>query len=164
MTKWTFVGKVLSLLFNTLSRLVIGFLPRRKCLLILWLQSPPVVILEPQKIVSHCFHYFPIYLPWNDGTMLRLKLQSFGHWCEELTHLKRPWCRERLRAGGEGDDRGWDGWMASPTQWTWIWANSGSWWWTGRSGMLQSMGAQRVRHDWATELNWKEYLTKWLLH
>ena len=75
-------------------------------------------------------------------------------WCEELTHLKRPWCWERLRAGEEGDDRGWDGWMASPTQWTWVWVNSGSWWWTGRPGMLRSMGSQRVRHDWATELNW----------
>ena len=67
---------------------------------------------------------------------------------------KRPWCWERLKAGGEGDDRGWDGWMASPTQWTWVWVNSRSWWWTGRPGMLQSMGSQRVRHDWATELSW----------
>ena len=70
--------------------------------------------------------------------------------CEELTHLKRPWCWERLSAGGEGE---WDGWMASPTQWTWVWVNSGSWWWTGRPGMLQSMGSQRVRHNWVTELN-----------
>ena len=64
------------------------------------------------------------------------------------------WCWERLRAGGEGDDRGWDGWMASPTQWTWVWVDSGSWWWTGRPGVPQFMGLQRVRHDWATELNW----------
>ena len=63
-------------------------------------------------------------------------------------------CWERLRAGEEGDDRGWDGWMASPTQWTWVWVNSGSWWWTGRPGMLQSMESQRVRHNWATELSW----------
>ena len=76
--------------------------------------------------------------------------------CEELTHLKRPWCWERLKAGGEADDRGCDGLMASPTRWTWVWASSGSWWWTGRPGMLQSMGSQRVRHDWATELNWTE--------
>ena len=76
--------------------------------------------------------------------------------CEELTHWKRLWCWERLGAGGEGDDRGWDGWMASLTQWTWVWVNSRSWWWTGRSGMLQFMGSQRVRHDWATELNWTE--------
>ena len=75
-------------------------------------------------------------------------------WCKELTHLKRPWCWERLRAGGEGDDRGWDSWMASPTQWTWVWVNSRSWWWTGRPGVLRFMGLQRVRHDWATKLNW----------
>ena len=73
-------------------------------------------------------------------------------WWEELTHWKRPWCRERLKAGGDGDDRGWDGWMASLTQW--VWASSGSWWWTGRPGVLQSMG----RKDWVTELNWNVYL------
>ena len=65
-----------------------------------------------------------------------------------------PWCWERLKAGGEGDNRGWDSWMASLIQWMWVWVNSRSWWWTGRSGMLQSMGSQRVRHNWATELNW----------
>ena len=80
-------------------------------------------------------------------------------WCEELTHWKRPWSWERLKAGGEGDDRGWDGRMASPTQWTLVWVNSGSWWWTGRPAVLQSMGSQRVRHDWVTELNWTEYVT-----
>ena len=77
-------------------------------------------------------------------------------WCEKLTHLKRPWCWERLRAGGEGDDRGWDGWVASPTQWTWVWVNTRSWWWTGRPGVLQSMGLQRVRCNWASELNWTD--------
>jgi len=61
-------------------------------------------------------------------------------------------------AGGEGDDRGWDGWMASPTRWTWVWVNSGSWWWTARLGVLWFMGWQRVGHDWATELNWTEYV------
>ena len=70
----------------------------------------------------------------------------------ELTHRKRPWCWERLKVGGEGGDRGWDGWMASPTQRTWVWVNSGSWWWTGKPGVLQSIGLQRVRHDWGTEL------------
>ena len=74
----------------------------------------------------------------------------------ELTHWKRLWCWEGLGAGGEGDDRGWDGWMASLTGWTWVWVNSGSWWWTGRPGILQFMGSQRVGHDWATELNWTE--------
>ena len=84
--------------------------------------------------------------------MLKLKLQYLAIWCEELTHWKRPWCWERLTAGREGDDRGWDGWRASPTQWTWVWVNSGSWWWTGRPGILWVMGLQRVRHDWATEV------------
>ena len=74
-------------------------------------------------------------------------------WCEELTHLKRPWCWERLRAGREGDDRGWDRWMASQTRWTWVWVNSGNWWWTGRPGVLQFLGSQRFGHDWVTELN-----------
>ena len=70
----------------------------------------------------------------------------------ELTHLKRPWCWEGLRAGGEGDDIGWDGCMASPTQWTWVWVDSGSWWWTGRPGVLGFTGLKRVGHNWVTEL------------
>ena len=82
------------------------------------------------------------------------KYNTLAVWCKELTHLKGLWCWERLRAGGEGDDRGWDGWMASLTQWTWVWVNSGSWWWTGRPGMLQFMGLQRLRYDWKNELNW----------
>ena len=83
---------------------------------------------------------------WNSNTL--------ATWYKELTLLRRPWCWERLRAGGEGDDRGWDGWMTSPTRWTWVWVNSRSWWWTGRPGMLWFMGSQRVGHDWATVLNW----------
>ena len=67
-------------------------------------------------------------------------------------------CWERLRAGGEMDDRGWDGCMASLTQWTWVWVDSGSWWWTGRPGMLQFMGSQRLGHDWVTEMNRTELL------
>ena len=85
---------------------------------------------------------------WNSNTL--------ATWYKELTHLKRPWCWERLRAGGEGDDRGWDGWMASPTQWTWVWVNSRSWWWIGRPGMLWFMGLQRIGHDFETEPNWTE--------
>ena len=82
---------------------------------------------------------------------------------------KRLWCWEGLGAGGEGDGRGWDGWMASLTQWTWVWVNSGSWWWTGRPGMLRFMGLQRVGHDWATEMNWTEvnyvrlFVTPWTI-
>ena len=79
---------------------------------------------------------------------------TWANWCRELTYLKRPWCWERLRAGGEGDDRGLDGGMASRTQWTWIWVDSGSWWWTERPGILRFMALQRIRHNWATELNW----------
>ena len=83
---------------------------------------------------------------WNSNTL--------ATWCKELPHLKRPWCWERLRAGGEGDDRGWDRWMASPTQWTWVWVDSWRWWWTGSPGVLQFKGLQRVGHYGATELNW----------
>ena len=88
---------------------------------------------------------------WLEVQILKLKLQHLVTWCEELTHWKRPWCWERFRAGREGGDRGWDGWIASPTQWTWVWANSGRWWRTEKPGMLQSMGLQWVRHDWVTE-------------
>ena len=73
---------------------------------------------------------------------------------KNLLILKRPWCWERLKAGGEADDRGWDDLMVSLTQWTWVWVNSRSWWWMGSPGVLQSMGFQRVRHEWATELSW----------
>ena len=77
---------------------------------------------------------------------------TLATWCEELTHWKRPWCRERLKAGGEGETRGWDGWIASPTGLAWVGASSGGWWWTGKLGVLQAMGSQRVGHDCATEL------------
>ena len=86
-----------------------------------------------------------------EGLMLKLKLQYFGHLMKGLTRWKRPCCWERLKAGGEGDNRGWDGWMISLT-WTWVWASFGYWWWTRKPGVLQSIGSQRVRHDWATEL------------
>ena len=75
---------------------------------------------------------------------------TLATWCKELTHWKRPWCWERLKTG-EGDDRGRDGWMASPTRWTRVWASSGRWWQTGKPGVLQSMGSQRVGHNWVTE-------------
>ena len=81
---------------------------------------------------------------WNSNTL--------ATWWGEKIPLKRLWCCERLKAGGEGADRGWDFWMASLTWWTWIWASCGSWWWTGKPGMLQSMGLQRVGNDWAIEL------------
>jgi len=96
-------------------------------------------------------HWKDWWWNWNSNTLATR--------CEEPTHLKRPWCWERVKAGGEGDDRGWDGWMASPTQRTWVWVSSGSCWWTGKPHMLQSMGSQRVGHNWATELNWSNNLS-----
>ena len=100
--------------------------------------------VNPKSVLN--IHWKDWCWSWNSHTL--------ATWLEELTHLKRPRCWERLRAGGEGDDRGWDSWMASPTRWTWVWVDSGSWWRTGRPGVLQFMGSQRVRHDWETELNW----------
>ena len=90
---------------------------------------------------------------WNSSTLATS--------CEELTHWKRLWCWEGLGAGGEGDARRWDGWMASAPWWTWVWVISGSWWWTGRPGVLQFMGSQRVGHNWATELNWTDAIYKY---
>ena len=97
--------------------------------------------------------------PWDFFGRIDAKAETPVLWPPhaELTHWKRLWCWEGLGAGGEGDNRGWDGWMASLTQWTWVWVNSGSWWWTGRPGMLRFMGSQRVGHDWATDLIWSDY-------
>ena len=86
---------------------------------------------------------------------------TLATWCAELTHLKRPWCWERLKVGREGDDRGWDGWMVSLTWWTWVWVNLGV---GDGPGVLQSMGSQRVRHDWANELNWTEQFSSTFVH
>ena len=105
-------------------------------------------IIQPKISIEPKLRNPALYqISWNSNTL--------ATWCEELTHLKRLWCWERLKAGGDRD-RGWDGWMASPTQWTWVWVNSGSWRWVWKPGMLQSMGSQRVRYNWATELNWTE--------
>ena len=88
-----------------------------------------------------------------EGLMMKPKLQYFGHQLWKIYSLKIPWCWEGLKAGGEGDDKGWDGWMVSLTWWIWVWASSGNGWWTGKPGVLQFMGSQRVRHDWMSELN-----------
>ena len=97
---------------------------------------------------------------WNSNTL--------ATWCGELTHVRRPWCWERLRAGGEGDNRWWDGWMASLTQWTWVWVDSGSWWWTGRPGVLQLVGSQTVKtqqSDWTALQNFVFSQTStWISH
>ena len=87
-----------------------------------------------------------------EGLMLKLELQYFGHLMWRGDSFERPWFWERLKAGKEGDNRGWDGWISSLTQWTLVWVNSGSWWWGGKHGMIQSMGSQTVRHAWLT--NW----------
>ena len=108
------------------------------------LESPWTVGRSVQSILKKISPEYSL-----EGLMLKLKCHYFHHLCEELTHLKRPWW---LKAGGEVDDRGWDGWMASLTQWTWVWVNSRNWWWTGRPGVLRSMGSQTVGHDWVTEL------------
>ena len=88
--------------------------------------------------------------------MLKLKVQYCGHLMQRVDSLEKTLMLGGIGEGGEGDDRGWDGWMASPTQWTWVWVNSGSWWWSGRPNMLPFMGLQRVGHDWVTELNWTD--------
>ena len=89
-----------------------------------------------------------------EGLMLKLKLQYFGHLMQKADSLGKTLMLWRLKAGGEGDDRGQDGWMASQTLWTWIWANSRRWWKTGKPDVLQSMGLQRVRHNWVAEQQW----------
>ena len=93
-----------------------------------------------------------------EGLMLKLKLQYFGHLVWRVDSVEKTLMLGGIRGRGEGGDRGWDGWMASLTQWTWVWVNSGSWWWTWRPGVLQFMGSQRVGHNWATELNWTKDL------
>ena len=93
------------------------------------------------------FHWKDWCWSWNSNTL--------ATWCKELTHLKRPWCWEDWRQEEKGMT-GWDGWMASLTRWTWVWINSGCWWWTGSPGMLQSVGSERVRHYWVTKPTWTE--------
>ena len=112
----------------------------------LGLQGDPTSQSERKSVLN--IHWKDWCWSWNSSTL--------ATWCEEPTLGKRPWCWERLKAGGEGDDRGWDGWMASLMWRTWVWVNSGSWWQTRKPGMLQSMGSRRVGHDWVTELNWTE--------
>ena len=113
------------------------------------------------KEISPDIHWKDCCWSWNFNTL--------ATWCKELTHWKSPWCWESLKAGREGDDRGWDGWMASPTQWTWVWVSFGSWWWTEKPGVLQFMGSQRAGPDWGTELNelkvpWTECLCPPQIH
>ena len=116
----------------------------RRLLRVPWTAGDPTSPFWKRSVLG--VHWKDWCWSWNSNTLATR--------CQELTHLKRPWCWERLKAGGEGDSRGWDSWMASPTQWTWVWVNSGSWLWTGRPGLPWSMQSRRVRQDWVTELNW----------
>ena len=119
----------------------------------------------PESITPDCcWVYLCVYglqgdQPWDFFGRNDAKAETPVLWpphAKSWLNWKSLWCWEGLEAGGEGDDRGWDGWMASLTRWVWVWVNSGSWWWTGRPGVLQFMRSQRVGHDWATELNWTE--------
>ena len=92
----------------------------------------------------------------SEGLMLKLKFQYFGHLMRRTDSFEKTLMLGKIEGGRRGDNRGWNGWMASLTQWTWVCVNSVSWWWTGRPGMMQSMGSQRNGHNWATELNWTE--------
>ena len=126
--------------------------PKNWCFWIVVLEKTLESPLEYQEIqpVHPKGNQSWIFTHWKDWCW---SSNTLATWCKELTHWKRRWCWERLKEGGEGDDRGWDSWRVSPTWWTWIWASSGSWWWTGKPGVLQSMGLQKVGHNWATELN-----------
>ena len=120
-----------------------------------------VVLEKTLESPLDCKEIQPVYSedqPWDSFGGNDAKAETPVLWLPhaELTHLKRLWCWEGLRARGEGGNRWWDGWMASLTRWTWVWVNSRSWWWTGRPGVLRLMGSQRVGHDWVTELNWTE--------
>ena len=133
-----------------------GWVPKNSCF---W----TVVLEKTLESPLDCKEIQPVRSegdqPWDFFGRNDAKAETLILWPSDATswlHLKRPWCWERLKAGGEGDNRGWDGWMALPTQWTWVWVNLGSWWWTGRPGVLQSVGSQRVGHDWTTDLNWTE--------
>ena len=123
-----------------------GWTPKNLCF---W----TVVLEKTLESPLDCKEIQPVYSKGDQAWVFFGRNDAKAESCEELTHWKRPWCWEGLGAGGEGDDRGWDGWMASPTRWTRVWVNSGSLWWTGRPGVLWLMGSQRVGHDWATKLN-----------
>ena len=133
-----------SLIFKTFKSVFSDWVPSSRLLRVPWTERR-----SNQSILKEISPEYSL-----EGLMLKLKLQYFGHLCEELTHWKRTWCLERLKAGEEGGNREWDSWMASLTWWTWVWASSGSWWWTRKPEVLQSMGLQRVRHNWTPELNW----------
>ena len=130
--------------------------PKNWCFWTVVLEKTLESLLDCKEMKTVILKKSVLNIHWKDWCWI-WSSNTLATWCKQMTHWKRSWCWERLKAGGEGDDRGWDGWMASPSRWTWVWASSGSWWWTGKPGMLQSLWSQRVRHDWATELNWTGY-------
>ena len=109
---------------------------------------------------SQSYRILSLNIQWKNWCW-RWVSNTLATWCKELTYWNWPWCWERLRAGGEGDDRGWDGWMASLTQRTWVWASSGSWWQSGKPGVLQSMKLQRIEHDWTEQIFYSVDIRKW---
>ena len=128
--------------------------PKNWCFWTVVLESPLRVPWTARRSNQSILRRSVLNIHWKDWCW-SWNYNTLATWCEELTRWKRPWFWERLKAGGESEARGRDDWMASLTQWTWIWVGSGSWWWAGKPGMLPFMGLQRVRHNWATELNWK---------
>ena len=117
------------------------------------IREGPCESLEMQRDqTSQSYRKSTLNIHWKDWCW-SWSSNTLATWCEKLTHWKRSWHWARLRAGGEGDDRGLDGWMASSTRGTWVWASSRSWWWTKKPAVLQSMGLQRVEYDRATEVN-----------
>ena len=141
-----------------------------------WVHSPPGCVLDflfcllstirfPKTPFYFSVSFYSFAMPLTptieiqyslEGLMLKLKLQYFGHLMWRADSFEKTLMLGKIEGRRRRGQQRWDGWMASPTRWTWVWASSGSWWWTGRPGVLQSMGSQRVRHDWATELNWAE--------
>ena len=123
----------------------------RSQLLVYFIQGSRLLCLDSLFLIVYWKNWC---WSWNVNTL--------ATWCEELTPWERPWCWEKVKAGGEGDDRGWDGWVALPTRWTWVWASSGSWWWTGKPDVLLPIESQRVGYDWVTEMNWMEL--NWIVY
>ena len=154
--KWKYKWNELFFFNDTLSAKIKNWTQSRGMLLVTNLTNMGKQKVSKQngEQTSHYKGFNPEYSL--EGLIWKLRLQTFGHLMQRTDSLERPWSWGRLKTGKEGDDRGWDGWMASQTRCTWVWANSGSWWWTGRPGVLLSMGSQRVGHDWATKLNWTE--------
>ena len=122
---------------------------RQHLLLFLFLRVPWTARRSNQSILKEISPECSL-----EGLMLKLKLQYFGHQMRRADSLEKILMLGKIDGGWRRCDRGWDGWMSSLTRWTWVWVNSGSWWWTGKPGVLQSMGSHRGGHDWVTELNW----------